>query len=183
MKPRSWFAVCFLFASAGPLLAEPGVLLRERCHQGECAFTQIIQTKTVGHNADGYMLEVKARSASLRIPPRADDPATMKPPKNFGLVRVIFVYCSKTKPALVFYDDRTFHAHLLRIGETPAGYEIDSQIEYWAACHDKVVSVADVTENKLAKDAAGLGYGRFADNWSGQRDFRTKKKAFRFFGL
>ncbi|HVT55256.1 MAG TPA: hypothetical protein VHD34_04315 [Xanthobacteraceae bacterium] len=177
------FVALFLFASAAPAGAAPDMFLRERCHRGECSFTRIIQTKTIGKNAGGYMLEVKARSASLRIPPKADDPSTMKPPKNYGLVRVLYVYCSTEKPALIFYDDKKFYAHLLKIGEPAAGYEIDSHIEYWAVCHDKIVSVADVAEGKLAKEAADLGYGKFPENWGRQRDFRTKKKAFRSFGL
>jgi hypothetical protein len=182
---KSWFAALLLFASVAPAGAAPEMFLRERCHQGECTFTQIIQTKTIGKNAGGYMLEVKARSASLRVPRKADDPYTMKPPKNYGLVRVLYVYCSKEKPALIFYDNAKFYAHLLKIGAPAAGYEIDSHIEYWAACHDKIVSVADVAEGKLAKEAADLGYGNFPEGWGQQRDFdfRTKKKAFRFFGL
>jgi hypothetical protein len=182
--PKHWFAALLLIASVAPLHAAREMLLRGRCQQGECSFTQIIQTKTIGKNADGYMLEVKARSATLPIPAKKEnDPSTMKPPKNFGLVRVVYTFCSAAKPALIFYDNKKFYAHFLKIGETPAGYEIDSHIEYWAACHDKVVSVADVTEGKLAKEAADLGYGKFPENWGGQREFRTKKKAFRFFGL
>ena len=176
-------ALLFLALTASSVAAEP-MLLRERCHQGECGFTQIIQTKTVGRNADGYMLEVKARSATLPIPDKSKaDPETMKLPKNFGLVRVVYTFCSMTKPAFVFYDDKRFYAHLLKIGDTPAGYEVDSQIEYWAACHKKVVSADDLTAGTLAKEAADLGYGPYPDRWNGQRSFRTKKKAFRFFGL
>ncbi len=94
-----------------------------------------------------------------------------------------YVYCSTRKPAVIFYDDRKFYAHLLNIGEKTAGYEIDSQIEYWAACHDRVVSASDVTEGRLAKDAADLGYRKLPEAETGQRGFRNKKKAFQFFGL
>ncbi len=65
----------------------------------------------------------------------------------------------------------------------PGGHQIDSHIEYWAACHNKVVSVEDVTGGALAKQAADLGYGKFPENWGTQRQFRNKKKAFQFFGL
>jgi hypothetical protein len=174
-------ALCLTFAS--PLFAGTvDIRLRERCHKGECTFTNIIATRTIGKNADGYMMEVKARSATLPIPKKkADDPASMKEPKNYGLVRVVYIYCSTSKPALIFYDSTKFYAHLLKIGTPAGGYEIDSRIEYWAVCHDKIVSVADVTEGKLAKEAADLGYGNFPDRWGRQRDFRNKKKAFRFF--
>lgn len=176
-------AICLTFAS--PLVAGTvDIRLRERCHRGECTFTNIIATRTIGKNAGGYMMEVKARSATLPIPKKkADDPSSMKEPKNYGLVRVVYIYCSTSKPALIFYDNTKFYAHLLKIGERPAGYEIDSHIEYWAVCHDKVVSVADVTNGGLANEAAGLGYGNFPERWGRQRDFSNKKKAFRYFGL
>jgi hypothetical protein len=175
-------AICLTLAS--PLSAATvDIRLRERCHQGECTFTNIIATRTIGKNDGGRMMEVKARSATLPIPKkRADDPSTMKEPKNYGLVRVVYVYCSTSMPALIFYDKK-FYAHLLKIGARPAGNEIDSHIEYWAVCHGKVVTVADVTDGGLAKEAADLGYGNFPEKWGQQRSFRTKQKAFGFFGL
>src|SRR5882757_8975726 len=66
MRLLKVFCVGVLLALPGgtaALAAPPEILLRERCHQGECTFTKITQTKTVGKNADGYMLEVKERSA------------------------------------------------------------------------------------------------------------------------
>jgi hypothetical protein len=181
MNPRFCFAALFLAAFATqPVFAAQEMLLRERCHQGECTFTKIIQTKRIKSNAGGYLLEVKARSATVRE--KNDSRGEPRLPKNFGFVRVTYMYCSKEKPALIFSDSK-FYAHLLKIGETPAGYEIDSQIEYWAACENKVVNVGDLMEGKLAKDAADLGYGKFPDNWGKQREFRNRKKAFQYFGF
>ncbi len=184
MNPRYCFAALFLVALLSqPVFAAQEMLLRERCHQGECTFTKIIQTKTVGKNAGGYLLEVKARSVVVRAPKGGGEPEKIPEAGSFGLVRVSYAYCSAQKPAVIFYDNRKFYAHLLNVGETPAGYEIDSHIEYWAACHDKIVRVGDVMEGKLAKDAANLGYEKFPDNWGKQREFRSKAKAFRFFGF
>lgn len=180
---RYWFAALLLFAFAVPLQAAQEILLRERCHQGECTFTKIIQTKTIGKNADGYLLEIKTRSVVVRAPKGGGEPQNIPEAGSFGLVRVNYAYCSTQKPAVIFYDSRKFYAHFLKVGEAPPGSEIDSHIEYWAACHDKIVSVGDVADGKLAKDAADLGYGKFPDNWGRQREFRTKKKAFRYFGL
>lgn len=182
MKLKYIFAALFLFASAAPLgAASPEMLLRERCYQGECTFTKIIQTKTIGRNAGGYLLQVKARSVAVGL--KQGESEKIPAPKNFGIVRVVYIYCSTTKPALIFYDSKKFYAHIMNIGETPAGYEIGSHIEYWAACHDRIVSVGDVTEGKLAEDAAGLGYKKLPDGERQQRGFRSKKKAFRYFGL
>jgi hypothetical protein len=180
---RYWFAALLLFAFAVPLQAAQEMLLRERCHQGECTFTKIIQTKTIGKNAGGYLLEVKTRSVVVRAPKGGGEPQNIPEAGSFGLVRVNYAYCSTQKPAVIFYDSSKFYAHLLKVGEAPAGYEINSHIEYWAVCHSKIVSVADVTDGGLAKEAAELGYGKFPENWGTQRDFRYKKKAFRFFGL
>lgn len=184
MNPRTCFAALFLFALLSqPVFAAREMLLRERCHQGECTFTKIIQTKTIGKNAGGYMLEVKTRSVVVRAPKGGGEPQKIPEAGSFGLVRVSYAYCSTQRPAVIFYDSRKFYAHLLNVGEPPAGYEIDSHIEYWAACHDKIVSANDVADGKLAKDAADLGYGKFPENWGKQREFRSKKKAFRYFGL
>jgi hypothetical protein len=170
-----------LCASAASSSAAPEMVLRERCHQGECTFTKIIQTKTIGKNDDGYMLEVKTRSSTQHYKPGARE-SEQPLPENYGIVRVVYMYCSTKKPALIF-SDKKFYAHLLNIGGTPAGYAIDSHIEYWAACHDKAVSVSDVMEGKLAKDAAALGYPEFTPQQESQRRFRTKAEAFRYFGL
>jgi hypothetical protein len=184
MNPRTCFAALFLFVfAAEPACAAKEMLLRERCHQGECTFAKIIQTKTIGKNAEGYLLEVKSRSVVVRAPKGGGEPEKIPDAGSFGLVRVSYAYCSKQKPAVIFYDSRKFYAHLLRVGESPAGFEINSHIEYWAACHDKIVSARDVTDDTLTKDAIGLGYEKFPEKWGKQVEFRSKKKAFRYFGL
>lgn len=184
MNPRICFAALFLLALLSqPVFAAREMLLRERCHQGECTFTKIIQTKTIGKNADGYLLEVKMRSVVVRAPKGGGEPQKIPGAGSFGLVRVSYAYCSTQKPAVIFYDSRKFYAHLLNVGEMPAGYEIDSHIEYWAACHDRTVSVSEVSDGKLAKDAADLGYKKMREGEKKQREFRNKKKAFQYFGF
>jgi hypothetical protein len=184
MNQRTCFAaLLFVAFAAQPVFAAQEMLLRERCHQGECTFTKIIQTKTIGKNDGGYLLEVKARSVVVWAPKGGGEPEKVPEAGSFGLVRVSYAYCSTQKSAVIFYDSRKFYAHLLNIGEAPAGYEIDSHIEYWAACHNKIVGVGELTDGKLAKDAADLGYGKFPDDWGRQREFRNKKKAFQYFGF
>ena len=184
MNPRTCFAALFVFSlSSQPVFAAQEMLLRERCHQGECTFAKIIQTKTVGKNDGGYMLEVKARSVVVRAPKGGGEPEKIPEAGSFGLVRVSYAYCSKQRPGVIFYDNRKFYAHLLKVGETSAGYETDSHIEYWAACHNKIVSAGDVMKGNVAKDAADLGYGKFPEKWGKQVEFRNKTKAFKYFGL
>ena len=170
-------------ALAGPLLAaQPEMLLRERCQQGECTFTKIVTKRPIGKNAQGTMIEVKSRSVVVPAAKNVD-PSSVPTPDSFGLVRVSYAFCSTQKPAIVFYDSKKFYAHMLNVGEAPAGYAVNSQIEYWAACHDRIVSVNEVTEGRLAKDAEKLGYTKLPEGDIVQRDFRNKKRAFRFFGL
>ena len=168
---------------SGPLLAaQPEMLLRERCQQGECAFTKIVTKRPIGKNAQGTMIEVKSRSVVVPTGKNAD-PSSVPAPDSFGLVRVSYAFCSTQKPAIVFYDSKKFYAHMLNVGEVPAGYAVNSQIEYWAACHDRIVSVNEVMEGRLVKDAENLGYTKLPADDIVQRDFRNKKRAFRFFGL
>lgn len=161
---------------------ETDMLLRERCHKGECAFTKIINKRTVEEKAAGHMVEVRSRSVVVPVPDKVSDPATMPAPDHFGLVRVSYVFCSTQKPGVIVYDNKRFRARVLNIGEAPRPGLIDSHIEYWAACHNRIVSVADVESGALAKSAKELGYHEVQAKHT-RRKFRTKKKAFKFFGL
>lgn len=172
-----------VFAGAVANAAEVDMLLRERCRKSECTFTKIINKRTVKKNATGTMVEVKSRSVVVPIPANTADPASMPVPENFGLVRVSYAHCSTEKPALIVYDDKKFRARLLNIGETPRKSLVDSHIEYWAVCHDRIVSVADVLGGALAKSASDLGYHEASETGRSLRKFRTKEKAFRFFGM
>lgn len=168
---------------SGPLFAaQPEMLLRERCRKDECTFTKIVTKRQIAKNAQGQMIEVKSRSVVVPVA-KGTDPQAVPSPDSFGLVRVSYVYCSTQKPAVIFYDDKKFYAHMLNIGAVPAGYAVNSQIEYWAACHDRIVSVNEVMEGRLAKDAEKLGYRPLPAEDIRRRDFRTKKRAFRFLGL
>jgi hypothetical protein len=168
---------------SGPLVAaQPEMLLRESCRKNECTFTKIISKRPIGKNAQGRMIEVKSRSVVVPIA-KGTDPQAVLSPDSFGLVRVSYVFCSTQKPAVIFYDGKRFHAYMLNVGEAPAGYAVNPQIEYWAACHDRIVSVNEVMEGRLVKDAGQLGYTRLPAEDIRRRDFRTKNRAFRFFGL
>jgi hypothetical protein len=178
----AWLGLTLMAASALARDLPPEMLLRERCHQGECTFTKIFTKRVIKKNTGGKLVEVKSRSVVVPAP-KSDAEVQPPAPDSFGLVRVSYAYCSTEKPGLIFYDNQKFYVHVLNIGEPAAGYLIDSQIEYWAACHDKVVSVGDVMEGKLAKEAADLGYHKVPEAERAQYKFKNKKKALRFFGL
>jgi hypothetical protein len=168
---------------SGPLLAaQPEMLLRERCQRNECTFTKIVTKRQIARNAQGQMIEVKSRSVVVPVA-QGTDPQAVPSPDSFGLVRVSYAFCSTQKPALIFYDDQRFYARMLNIGVVATGSAVNSQIEYWAACHNRIVSVDEVTEGRLAKDAENLGYHALPAEQIRRRDFRSKKRAFRFFGL
>jgi hypothetical protein len=168
---------------SGPLLAaQPEMLLRERCRSDECTFTKIVTKRRIAQNAQGRMIEVKSRSVVVPVA-KGTDPQAVPSPDSFGLVRVSYAFCSTEKPAIILYNGKKFSAHMLNIAAETAGSAINAQIEYWAACHDRIVSVNEVTEGRLAKDAEKLGYHALPAEDIRRRDFRTKKRAFRFFGL
>lgn len=185
-KPlASAFVIFALFGPlfSGPLVAaQPEMLLRERCQKNECTFTKIITKRRIAKNAQGQMIEVKSRSVVVPVA-KGTDPQAVPSPDSFGLVRVSYAFCSTQKPAIVFYDDKKFYANVLNIGAPATDSVINLQIEYWAACHDRIVSVNEVMEGRLAKDAEKLGYHALPAEDIRRRDFRTKKRAFRFFGL
>lgn len=182
-KPFIAFSLFFAIVAGGTALAREELLLRGRCQQGECTFTDIISAQTIGKNDTGRMLLVKVRSAIVSIPAMDQDPYKVKPPKYFGLVKVNYAFCSTQKPAIIFYSDGKFYAHVLKVGEAAAGFIVDSHIEYWAVCHEKVVSVGEVMSDVLAKQANDLGYHKVPEAEKGQYTFRTRAKAFQFFGL
>lgn len=187
MNAHRLLAGCLLLALAGgefsARAAGSEMLLRGRCQQGECSFTKIVSTQTIGKSDAGYMLLVKERSAIVTLSSKDTISDDAKLPKYFGLVKVSYAFCSTQKPAIIFYSGGRFYAHVLNIGEPPVGSAVDSHIEYWAACHEKIVSVSDVMGDALAKQARELGYHKIPEAYQAQYDFRNRKKAFRFFGM
>ena len=180
------FTLLFTALACGAAIAQaaaPEMLLRGRCHQGGCSFTKIVSTQTIGKNDSGYMLLVKERSAIATRSNKDTAAENVKVPEYFGLVKVVYAFCSTRKPAMVFYFDRRFYAHVLNVGEPASSATIDSHIEYWAVCHKKIVSVSDVTSDALAKQARELGYQKVPEANQPQYEFRSRRKAFRFFGL
>jgi len=177
------FSVFFAIVAVGTALAREELVLRGRCQQGECNFTKIISTQKIGKNDAGQMLVVKVRSAIVSLSAKDQDPDKVKPPKYFGLVKVSYAFCSTQKPAIIFYSDGKFYAHVLKVGEAATGFLVDSHIEYWAACHETVVSVSEVMSGVLAKQASNLGYHKVPEAEKGRYTFRTRAKAFQFFEL
>jgi hypothetical protein len=182
------FAV-FLHASvvAAFALAPPPMLIRGRCHMGECSFTEIESTKTVAARPGGALVAAKERSAVVTAPVKNGEPQynLVEPPKYLGLVKVSYAFCSTERPAFVFYADGKFYAHVLNVGDATgvSGYNTDSHLLYWAICHQKLLRAEDLAGEAVAKEALALGYHKVPEAEKGQYEFRNRRKMLRFFGL
>lgn len=186
---RILFSAAFLNASLAAALAAqaPPMLIRGRCHMGECSFTEIVNTKTVAARTGGALVAAKERSAVVKAPVKNGEPQynLVQPPKFFGLVKVSYAFCSTERPAFVFYLDGKFVAHVLNVGDTAgvSGYNTDSHLLYWAICHQKVLRVEDLAGEELAKEALALGYHKVQEAEQGQFEFKNRRKMLGFFRL
>ncbi|HLL27162.1 MAG TPA: hypothetical protein VKT73_05880 [Xanthobacteraceae bacterium] len=180
------FSAILLLASLPAALAAP-MLVRGRCHMGECSFTEIVNTKTVAARTGGALVAAKERSAVVKAPVKNGEPQydEVQPPKFFGLIKVSYAFCSTERPAFVFYSDGKFYAHVLDVGDpsSVAGYNTDSHLLYWAICHQKVIRVDDLSSEALAKQAQDLGYHKVPEAEKGQYEFKNRRRMTRFFGL
>jgi hypothetical protein len=174
-------------ALAAFALAPPPMLIRGRCHMGECSFTEIETTKTVAARPGGALVSAKERSAVVTAPVKNGEPQynLVEPPKYLGLVKVSYAFCSTERPAFVFYADGKFYAHVLNVGDATgvSGYNTDSHLLYWAICHQKLWRVEDLAGEDVAKEALALGYHKVPEAEKGQYEFRNRRKMLRFFGL
>jgi hypothetical protein len=186
---RTLFSAAFIGASLAAAFAAqpPPMLIHGRCHRGECSFTEIVSTKTADTRPGGTLVAAKERSAVVKAPVKDGAPQynLVEPPKFFGLVKLSYAFCSTDRPAFIFYSDGKFHAHVLNVGDASgvAGYNTDSHLLYWAICHQKILQVADLSSEALAKQALDLGYHKVAKAEPGQYEFRNKRKMMQFFGL
>jgi hypothetical protein len=184
--PTSAALICASLAAAFAAQPPP-MLIQGRCHRGECSFTEIVSTKTDAARPGGALVAAKERSAVVTAPVKDGQPQynLVEPPKYLGLVKVSYAFCSTERPAFVFYSDGKFHAHVLNVGDASsvAGYNTDSHLLYWAICHQKVLQVADLSSEAVAKQAFDLGYHKVDAAEHGPYDFRNKRKMMGFFGL
>jgi hypothetical protein len=178
--------ICVTLAAALAVQAPP-MLIHGRCHMGECSFTEIVTTKTVGARTGGALVAAKERSAVVTAPVKNGEPQynLVQPPKYLGLVKVSYAFCSTERPAFVFYSNGKFYAHVLNVGDPAgvSGYNTDSHLLYWAICHQKVLREEELTGEGLAKQAQELGYRKVQEADKGQYEFKSRRRMLGFFGL
>lgn len=139
------------FASAifMALPAFADVILPGRCpHMGYC-WDQKLSKKTLVQKLRGgtlYSIELAHRSWKFES----------QPPDTFKPSRTNYVYCSTTRPTLIFQFDNKYYAHFLNPGGEWYGYNISSYPVYWATCHE--FSAKDFRNDNMRRRAFQLGY-------------------------
>jgi hypothetical protein len=125
-----------------PAAAE--ITLPGRCHQGYCYDTIYLGKTLLERGSDGVLYAVE--TAIQWHEGRTD------------VAKESYVYCSTTKPAVIFAVDSTdgpYRASLLNPGERqPIGAFMSSYPVYWATCHNLVGPRFDVSEDR----AREMGY-------------------------
>ena len=183
MNSRICFAAMFLFASPASPFSR-----RRRC----CCASAVIRAtarsrrsfrrKRYGKNAGGYLLEVKARSVVVRAP-KGGASRRKTGGRKIRARAGNYAYCSTKKPAVIFYDSRKFYAHLLNIGEAPAGYEIDFAYRILGGLPRQDRERPRRGGRQAREGCGGSWLRKIFGKWGKQREFRRKKKAFKYFEL
>ena len=140
------FAALFLaavpaqIAHAQEFAALTGRLAPGRCHMDYCAFFSIERAEQVGQTPHGALYRLETKWFNSYHPHGYDKPA----PRKFDGDQIGYVFCSKTKPALLDQNDdkTTWRVGFLAPGNTRQvfGANETGLALYWAACHRAIVS-------------------------------------------
>jgi hypothetical protein len=125
------------------------IILPGRCpHMGICWDQKFIKKTLLERGKNGTLYSVELASRSWRV--EAQPPATFKPPNTS------YVYCSTTRPALIFKSEGKYYAHFLNLGGDWYGYNVSDYPVYWTTCHNFVEP--DFFSENMKKRAIQLGY-------------------------
>jgi hypothetical protein len=114
--------------------AKADVILPARCHMGICGENRFIQKDV------------------LRTWPMEEEPSG-----SYNEPRTSYVYCSTSRPAIVFESDGIYYADLLNPGgDDFYGYNMSDYPVYWATCHNFVGP--DFFSERMTANAIRLGY-------------------------
>lgn len=69
------------------------------------------------------------------------------------------VLCSTQRPLVIYQDGDEYLLDHINPGEYPPGFALESHGLYWAICHDVDNVFDELTDEDMAGQAAGLGYG------------------------
>lgn len=148
MSRHVWPLLTVLASSLVALPAGADILLPGRCHMGECWENRFISKELLRETSRGRLYAVELASRSW--------PMDSEPSENWERQRTDYVYCSTTRPAIVFNADGSYYAHLLNPGNFPFGYEMGDYPIYWATCHNFVGP--EFFSEEMTARAIRLGY-------------------------
>ena len=169
-------------------LATP-LVVNGRCHMGSCSFIEVLGIRELSRNDFGTLVEVRERSQVVEAPVINDDTRyeLVRIPKFSGPTSTGYAFCSLKLPAVVFYNEeqQAFYVDVLSPSEPASifGYNTSSYLYYWAICHNRRVTEAELGGEDLTRDAKVLGYHKLSDGTVGQFSFRTRNLLYEFFRL
>jgi hypothetical protein len=140
-----------------------GKIAPGRCHMDYCSWFSIESAEALGEAPHGVLFKLDTKWFSSHHPRGYDRPA----PRKFDNEGTSYVFCSKTKPALLSQSDdkKTWTADFLAPGNRQEvfGANETALAYYWAACHRAIVK--DVYDEG-ARLGQKLGYriGKAADS-------------------
>jgi len=135
-----------------PPMVMAEITLPSECRQDTCWQDRLAEKKLLKTNGIGSLYELKVQTRSCEYRDKCN---------SFGEASISWVFCSKTRPAYIFRPSETrlkpYIAHLLSPdGESWFGYNRDSLIIYWAACHN--LAGPDYFGPQMVSRAIALGY-------------------------
>lgn len=124
---------------------EPPDVVPGRCHMDECVWSRFVEREIVRSDSSGTLIRTKTITGSSKHPNGSYDVGT---PIEWGAPSDEYIFCSKTRPAVIFDVNNQWIAHLLAPGysEGVFGYNTDSYIDYFFICHGlKNVDLGDAS--------------------------------------
>ena len=151
-KGKIYFIFVILSIGGMGLVSKPSFaegILPGRCHSGICFEQKIIEKALLKKNPEGTLYSV---NLAIRTFPYGSQPSGI-----FQEPKVSYVYCSTSKPSIVFKSiNKKYVAHLLAPGGQSYGYNQSDYPVYWATCHNLFES--NVFSSKVTAKAKQLGY-------------------------
>jgi hypothetical protein len=134
----------------------PKTVVPGGCHMGQCMDTIIERKGKIKEGKDGSLYSVVTSNRYWKD--TNGKPVKSQPTNRF----ISYVYCSTTRPAVIFEDEGSAIAHTLNPGDNDFyGYNISDYPVYWAVCHNILGSgkLMDYFQNGIVTEQAiKLGY-------------------------
>lgn len=118
-----------------PATTRAAELIPGRCHMGSCSWFSLEEKDLVGTAKAGALFKIVLKGWQSHHP---DGNYGRRAPRQGGQARTSYVFCSKTKPALINRDVQgRWAAEYLPINAAfgPPGVQETATTIYFAACH------------------------------------------------